>query len=50
MVTEWAEFRLPDWELIKTKMKSHVLFDGRNIYNPEEMKLRGFAYDGIGVN
>lgn len=50
LVTEWAEFRLPDWELIKTKMKSHVLFDGRNIYNPEEMKLRGFAYDGIGVN
>jgi len=50
LVTEWPEFRLPDWDLVKTKMKGHVVFDGRNIYNAEEMKSRGFEYFGIGIN
>lgn len=50
LVTEWPEFRLPDWDLVKTKMKGQVVFDGRNIYNAEEMKSRGFEYFGIGIN
>lgn len=49
LVTEWSEFRLPDWEQIKINMKSHVIFDGRNIYNGEELKEKGFEYYGIGI-
>jgi len=49
LVTEWPEFRLPDWETILDNMKEHVIFDGRNIYNPEEMKEKGFVYYGIGI-
>jgi UDPglucose 6-dehydrogenase len=48
LVTEWPEFRLPDWETIKAKMKDHVIFDGRNIYNRKEMKKFGFTYYAIG--
>ncbi len=50
LITEWPEFRLPDWKLIKSLMKTPVLFDGRNIYNPKEMADRGFIYFGIGLN
>jgi len=50
LVTEWPEFRLPDWETILDNMESYVLFDGRNIYNPDEMKEKGFTYYGIGTN
>ena len=49
LVTEWSEFRLPDWEQVKRNMKNHVIFDGRNIYNAEEMTERGFTYYGIGM-
>jgi len=49
LVTEWPEFRLPDWETIIENMKEHVIFDGRNIYNPDEMKEKGFIYYGIGI-
>jgi UDPglucose 6-dehydrogenase len=49
LVTEWPEFRLPDWEVIQSNMKKPVIFDGRNIYNPEEMKEKGFLYYGIGI-
>ena len=49
LVTEWAEFRLPDWEVIQNNMKEHVIFDGRNIYNGDEMKEKGFVYYGIGI-
>ena len=49
LVTEWPEFRLPDWKAIHENMRSHVIFDGRNIYNPEEMKAKGFEYYGIGI-
>ena len=49
LVTEWSEFRLPDWQQIKTNMKGHVIFDGRNIYNGEELKEKGFEYYGIGI-
>lgn len=48
LVTEWPEFRLPDWDSIIKKMKGRVMFDGRNIYNNEEMKRLGFIYHGIG--
>ncbi|HRH60387.1 MAG TPA: UDP-glucose/GDP-mannose dehydrogenase family protein [Chitinophagaceae bacterium] len=49
LVTEWPEFRLPDWELISSNMKSKVIFDGRNIYNAPEMQEIGFTYYGIGT-
>jgi UDPglucose 6-dehydrogenase len=49
LVTEWPEFRLPDWETILRNMKEHAIFDGRNIYNPEEMKEKGFTYYGVGI-
>ena len=46
--TEWHAFRNPDFEGLKAALKSHVIFDGRNIYNPEEMKALGFAYYSVG--
>ncbi len=49
LVTEWPEFRLPDWKLIKETMKAHVIFDGRNVYNPEIIQEKGFTYFCIGV-
>jgi UDPglucose 6-dehydrogenase len=49
LVTEWPEFRLPDWEVICKKMKGTVIFDGRNIYHKSEMKKLGFTYYGIGI-
>ncbi|MDB5313620.1 MAG: tuaD [Gemmataceae bacterium] len=48
IVTEWAEFRNPDFELIRRLMKSHVIFDGRNIYDERTMAQTGFTYYGIG--
>jgi len=49
LVTEWKEFRMPDMELMKKHLKNHVIFDGRNIYNAEEMQEAGFEYFGIGI-
>jgi UDPglucose 6-dehydrogenase len=46
--TEWHAFRNPDFEGLKAALKSHVIFDGRNIYSPEEMKAQGFTYYSIG--
>ncbi len=48
LVTEWQEFREPDFEKMKTLMKGHVIFDGRNIYNPDKVRASGFEYYGIG--
>lgn len=48
LLTEWNEFRTPDFELIKKKMKTPVIFDGRNIYNPKTLREMGFTYYGIG--
>lgn len=48
LVTEWNEFRLPDWGKIKSKMKSYSLFDGRNIYDGQALQKIGFKYFGIG--
>ncbi|MNC95814.1 UDP-glucose 6-dehydrogenase TuaD [compost metagenome] len=48
VVTEWNEFRRPDFDKMKTLMRVPVVFDGRNIYDPKKMKERGFVYYGIG--
>lgn len=48
VVTEWSEFRAPDFQKIKKLLKKPVIFDGRNIYNPEELRRMGFTYYGIG--
>lgn len=46
--TEWAEFRNPDFNLLKTTMRDAVIFDGRNIFSPESMKKLSFDYISIG--
>src|SRR5690606_21219287 len=48
IVTEWREFRSPDFEQIKRTLKTPVIFDGRNIYDPALMKRFGLEYYGIG--
>ena len=50
IATEWNEFRNPDFEYIKFKMKNAVIFDGRNLYDPEKMRAAGFVYSGIGLH
>jgi UDPglucose 6-dehydrogenase len=48
LLTEWLSFREPDFERIKSLMKAHVIFDGRNQYNPKLLAERGFRYLCIG--
>jgi len=48
IITEWPEFRTPDFDTIKTELKELVIFDGRNIYEPTEIIEMGFTYYGIG--
>lgn len=48
LLTEWNEFRRPDFDRIKGLMKSQVIFDGRNQYDAERLKQRGFEYHCIG--
>ncbi len=48
IVTEWNEFREPDFEKMRALMRSPVVFDGRNIYSPEHMRALGFTYFSIG--
>lgn len=48
LVTEWNEFRRPSWLRIKQELKGHVIFDGRNIYEPKRAKRDGFTYYGMG--
>ncbi|HEU0226693.1 MAG TPA: UDP-glucose/GDP-mannose dehydrogenase family protein [Arachidicoccus soli] len=48
LVTEWNEFRLPNWQLIKANMQTAVVFDGRNIYDDVFLHKAGFCYYGIG--
>lgn len=50
IVTEWNEFRNPDFDYIKLKMKSPVIIDGRNLYDRAKMAARGFYYSGIGLS
>ena len=49
IVTEWNEFRNPDFDYLKLKMKQPVIFDGRNLYDRRKMAQRGFHYSGIGL-
>ncbi|HEX2395984.1 MAG TPA: UDP-glucose/GDP-mannose dehydrogenase family protein [Bacteroidales bacterium] len=48
LATEWSEFRVPNFNLLARIMKDKVIFDGRNIYDPDEVKENGFEYYGIG--
>jgi len=48
VVTEWNEFRSPDFDKIKSLLKEQVIFDGRNVYSLEQMKQLGFYYQSIG--
>ena len=48
IVTEWNEFREPDFPRMRSLMRSPVIFDGRNIYSPEQMRTLGFTYFSIG--
>lgn len=48
IVTEWNEFREPDFERMKKLLRSPIIFDGRNLYNPEQIRAHGFTYLSIG--
>ena len=48
ILTEWSEFRVPNYVVMSKLMKNKVIFDGRNIYDPTEIKEQGFEYFGIG--
>jgi UDPglucose 6-dehydrogenase len=48
LVTEWQEFRSPDFDLIRDALKHKVIFDGRNLYDPHLVKSFGLTYHGIG--
>ncbi len=49
IVTEWKEFRLPAWRVMQKTMRNHLVIDGRNIYDPSEMREAGFEYHCIGL-
>ena len=46
--TEWSIFRTPDFNKLRDEMKNTVIFDGRNLYDVEDMKKEGFYYSSIG--
>ncbi|MBP9948244.1 MAG: UDP-glucose/GDP-mannose dehydrogenase family protein [Vicinamibacteria bacterium] len=48
LATEWNEFREPDFMRMKSLMRRHLIFDGRNIFNPKTVKALGFEYVGVG--
>ena len=48
LVTEWKEFRVPNWGVVKRTMKEPIVFDGRNIYDKKELQEAGFIYHCIG--
>ena len=48
IITEWNEFRYPDWEKVQASLRSPTVIDMRNIYEPEKMKTRGFNYRCVG--
>lgn len=49
LLTEWTEFRFPNWDRVKAKLKYPVIFDGRNIYDRNELLSLGFKYLGVGI-
>jgi UDPglucose 6-dehydrogenase len=50
IVTEWTEFRMPNFQMLAKLLKNKLVFDGRNIYDPKEMSQLGFCYYSIGRN
>jgi UDPglucose 6-dehydrogenase len=48
VVTEWLEFRSPDFAELAQQLKAKVVFDGRNLYDPAAVKAAGLTYYGIG--
>ena len=48
IVTEWREFRSPDFARLRSTMRQPVLIDGRNLYDPQTVRAAGFRYDSIG--
>lgn len=48
IVTEWKELRSPDFQVIKQTLKNPVIFDGRNLFEPADMRRMGITYFGIG--
>jgi len=48
IATEWSEFRTPDFEIIDSKLKNKVIFDGRNLFEKKQMKELGYFYESIG--
>ena len=48
IVTEWSEFRKPDFARMRTLMRGSVIFDGRNLFSPEQMRAQGFTYFSMG--
>lgn len=48
LLTEWKEFRMPDWTRLRESMRGDVVVDGRNIYDKQEVRTAGFRYFGIG--
>ena len=48
LVTEWKEFRMPSWGVVRKSMKGKIILDGRNIYDADELTDYGFTYDCIG--
>ena len=50
LITEWKEFRSPNFEVIEDKLKNKLIFDGRNQYDYDSLKEQGFTYCQIGVH
>lgn len=50
LITEWPEFKFPNFNIIRKLLNEPVIFDGRNIYEPAEMKRKGFKYFCIGID
>lgn len=50
LVTEWTDFRFPNWAVVKRLLRKPVIFDGRNIYDKKELQRLGFDYFCIGIN
>jgi UDPglucose 6-dehydrogenase len=48
IVTEWQQFKAPDFDAVNAALRSAVIFDGRNLFEPNRMRERGFVYYGIG--
>ena len=48
VVTDWSEFRNPDFEVMRRLLQERVIFDGRNLYDPKTLRGYGFTYYGIG--